>query len=92
MMCKVSMGLLHFTGAFNSIATLLTDYLKKCVSSGKRNFALIKTTVHVLALPNFEKAFEVETDASMMGIGVVLTQDGRPIEYFSEKLSETRHK
>ena len=30
----------------------------------------------------------METDASMIGIRVVQSQDGRPIEFFSEKVSE----
>jgi hypothetical protein len=46
----------------------------------------------ILVLSDFQKTFQVKCDASGFAIGAVLSQDDRPIAYFSEKLNETKVK
>ena len=55
-------------------------------------FDLLKselTSSPILVLPNFNETFEIDCDASGVGIGAVLIQLERPIAYFSEKLNGT---
>ncbi len=45
-----------------------------------------------MAYPNYNKVFEVYTDASSTQLGSVITQLNRPLAFFSRKLSETQQK
>jgi hypothetical protein len=85
----------RFVKDFSTLAALLTEVIKKNVgfhwgADQENAFATIKErlcSAPVLALSNFNKAFEIECDALGIGIGAILMQDRRPIAFFSEKLS-----
>ncbi len=61
----------------------------------QRAFDHVKATIAkdvLLAYPNYSKVFEIYTDAFSKQLGAVITQDNRPIAFFSWKLSNTQRK
>ena len=84
----------RFVRDFSTIAAPLNELTKKGVDfkwekSQQNAFQELKkrlTEAPVLVLPDFTKTFEVECDASRIGIGEVFMQQGKAIAYFSEKL------
>jgi len=44
----------------------------------------------VLKLPDFDKDFEIHSNAFDFAIGGVLVQEGRPVAFENKKLSETK--
>jgi hypothetical protein len=61
----------------------------------QRAFNHVKATIAkdvVLAYPDYSKVFEIYTDASSKQLGAVITQDDRPIAFFSWKLCDAQHK
>jgi hypothetical protein len=53
----------------------------------QKSFAAITQDV-ALAYPEFLKEFEIQTDGSSHQIGAVITQDNRPLAFFSRKLTK----
>jgi hypothetical protein len=79
----------------STIAAPLNDLMKKGVlfhwgaAQDQAFHTIVNMLTHapLLQLPDFGKTFELACIASGIGIGGVLLQDGKPMAYFSEKLS-----
>jgi hypothetical protein len=86
---------------FSGICAPMTDTVKtrhkyfKWTEEAERSFNILKEKIierPILVLPNFGKAFQVRCDASGVAIGAVLSQENKPVAYFSDKMNETKRK
>jgi hypothetical protein len=84
----------RFVRNFSTIAAPLHELTKNGVPfrwgpSQQQDFDALKsklTQAPLLQLPDFDKTFELECDATRIGIGGVLIQGGKHVAFFSEKL------
>ena len=63
-----------------------TEVQQKAFDGMKR--AIARETI--LAYPDFNKPFHIHTDASKLQLGSVISQEKRPIAFYSRKLSDTQ--
>ncbi|XP_021732825.1 uncharacterized protein LOC110699621 [Chenopodium quinoa] len=94
-------GLASFYQRFVKNFSIILAPVTKCMKKGtfvwillvRRAFETLKKKLCealIIALLNFDQPFEVECDASGVGVGVVRVQGGRPVAYISEKLGGAR--
>ena len=90
----------NFIRIFSGICTPMMETVKNKHKSfswteeDEKSFKVLKENIieqPILILPDFGKTFQVRCDASGLSI-VVLSQDNRPVAYFSEKLNDTKKK
>ena len=90
-----------FIRNFSSICNATTETMRgakkefKWTHGDDKSFETLEQKVAklpVLALPNFNKVFQVECDASGNAIGAVLSQEGKIVAFFSEKLNDAKRK
>lgn len=87
----------RFVPHFSNIAAPLTDCIKgisfNWTSEAVAAFIELKErliSTHILALSDFTQVFELHCDACKLGIGAILSQQGRPVAFFSEKIAGSR--
>lgn len=91
-----------FIRGFSEICAPMLDTIKGGVKTkfqwnkeANKGFELLKQKVAtqlVLILPSFDNLFTTECDASNIEVGVVLSQDNRPVAFFSEKINDAKNK
>ena len=86
-----------FVRNYGIIACPLTNLLKKGqfawldeVEAAFQALQQAMTTTPILAMPNFNEPFTIESDALGNGIGAVLSQQGKPIAFMSRALGASK--
>ena len=65
------------------------EWTPTCTQAFKRMKAMMAMDT-MLAYPDHNKPYHIETDASDYQLGAVIKQDGRPVAYYTRKLTPTQ--
>jgi RNase H-like domain found in reverse transcriptase len=78
--------------SFLTSATAKWDWTEQCQKAFEDMKKLIAKEI-LLTYPNFNKTFEIHTDASKVQLGACISQEGRPVAFYSRKLNpaQTRY-
>jgi RNase H-like domain found in reverse transcriptase/Integrase zinc binding domain len=79
---------LHFLVPLSSLTSAKAkwDWTKECQNAFEDMKTLI-TKETLLIYPNFKKPFEINTNASKAQLGACISQEGRPVAFYSRKLN-----
>lgn len=87
----------RFVPQFSSLMAPITDCIRdghfSWTKEAAKAFTIIKDRLcyaHILAISDFTRVFELHSGAFKVGICAVLIQTGRPIAFYSEKLTGAR--
>ena len=89
------LGFSHITWPLSQVAKGRAKEKFFCSETQQKAFTELKHRLYcapVLTLPDLQQPFEIKIDASNYAIGAALTQQGHPVAYHSETLSDTVHK
>ena len=70
----------------NKAKFIWTDEQQKAFNTMKK----LITRETLLAYPDFTKPFDIHTDASHTQLGAVISQNGKPIAFYSRKLNDAQ--
>jgi hypothetical protein len=79
------------------LSSLTSSYVKwKWTTEHQESFNKMKALVAkgtLLTFPDFSKEFEIHTDASKLQLGACISQNGKPVAFYSRKLqsAQTRY-